>query len=81
MKIYKVYRDFSDPYEQSYKDYGYYLSKEKAIKELERIVREEESEDFDESKLDYLREYGAYGIEWLGYYGISEIYVNDEVTK
>ncbi|MBD1379148.1 hypothetical protein [Metabacillus arenae] len=74
MVIYRVYSDFSDAYNQAFKEYDYYLDKDKALIALEKVIRVE-IKSVDEEQISKLSEEWIYEIEYVGYYGVGEIEV------
>lgn len=72
LKAYKIYKDLSDQFNQAYFEYGFYLSEEKAVAALEKIIREE-NKYVDEDQISNLKQEWIYEVYQIGFYGCDEI--------
>ncbi|MCI0767439.1 hypothetical protein KFD70_21945 [Bacillus pfraonensis] len=71
MKIYEVYKDFSDEYNQDYESFGHFLNKDKAVEKFGLVLKERESlsdEEIKDAKRDC-----SYDVYYVGFYGVKEI--------
>jgi len=75
MIIYRVYRDYSDEFHQSFEEFGFYTDHKKAIEMLMRAVCENEKIDRDIVEKEI--ENDCYEVDYLGLYGVEEIHIKE----